>query len=113
MISLSIKQVSKITDTPPHTLRFWEKEFDGILIPDRTKGGQRRYNQESISLIERIKLSKNQGLSLSMIRHKLCQNHEDQNDHFHTVDFLAEKVSKIVRDEIYNFFQNKHNAIKN
>jgi hypothetical protein len=36
MHNLTIKQASEITGIPSHTLRFWEKEFEGILIPSRT-----------------------------------------------------------------------------
>ncbi|MCF8067729.1 MAG: MerR family transcriptional regulator [Desulfobacterales bacterium] len=110
---LSIKQVSKITDTPSHTLRFWEKEFEGILEPDRTQGGQRRYSQETISIIERIKLFKKQGLSLSIIRHKLTENNEITDQDINSINLLAEKVSEIVRTEIYNYFNNHNNISKN
>ena len=30
---LTIQQVSRITGIPPYTLRFWEKEFEGIPRP--------------------------------------------------------------------------------
>ncbi len=42
MSNLTIKEVSELTSIPTHTLRFWEKEFDSILVPLRTPGGQRR-----------------------------------------------------------------------
>jgi len=107
---LSIKQVSGITGTPSHTLRYWEKEFEGILEPDRTRGGQRRYSQEAISVIERIKYLKKQGFSLSIIRNKLTQGEETQDQNISSIDLLAEKVSEIVKDEIYNFFQSNNSA---
>ncbi len=67
MSNLTIKQVSHLTGIPTHTLRFWEKEFDGILVPLRTQGGQRRYNSESISLIESIFKEMNKKISNSRI----------------------------------------------
>jgi DNA-binding transcriptional MerR regulator len=78
MHNLTIKQASEITGIPPYTLRFWEKEFEGILIPSRTNGGQRRYNEEHISIIEDIKRLKKQGIYLSRIKEKLSnkENHK-------------------------------------
>ncbi len=52
---LKIGQVSHLVDVPIYTLRYWEREFPEILIPLRTPGGQRRYNQESLQVIYRIK----------------------------------------------------------
>jgi len=38
MEKMTIRQVSEATGIPSHTLRFWEKEFVGILEPARTEG---------------------------------------------------------------------------
>ena len=46
--SATIKQASYITGVPLHTIRFWEKEFKGFLRPQRTNGGQRRFDETSI-----------------------------------------------------------------
>ena len=53
------------------TLRFWEKELDGILAPLRTHEGQRRYTVENIAVIEEIKKLKKKGMSLPEIKRKL------------------------------------------
>ncbi len=50
-----IKEVSKITGVPAHTIRFWERDFNEYLIPVRTRGGQRRYSSQDIEIIEKIK----------------------------------------------------------
>lgn len=52
---ISIQEVSVLLKVPKPTLRFWEKELDGILVPLRTDGGQRRYTVENITVIEEIK----------------------------------------------------------
>ena len=52
----TIQQLSTKLNIPKPTLRFWEKEFEGILVPLRTKGGQRRYAPGHVSLIEEIKM---------------------------------------------------------
>lgn len=42
---------SQITGIEVHTLRYWEKEFEGYLNPVRTSGGQRRYRAEDIQTV--------------------------------------------------------------
>lgn len=49
----SISEVSDKTDTEVHTLRYWEKK--GLLLPTRTASGQRRYSEDQISEILRLK----------------------------------------------------------
>lgn len=49
--SVSIGMASQITGVEIHTLRYWEREFDGILCPERTEGGQRRYRPEDIQTV--------------------------------------------------------------
>ena len=51
---LSIGQISKLFNVTPYTLRYWEKEFNGILTPKRTKGGQRRYSKQDRRVIQEI-----------------------------------------------------------
>jgi len=52
---LSIGEVSKLYRISSYTLRYWEKEFDGILNPNRTKGGQRRYSKKCLRTVDEIK----------------------------------------------------------
>jgi DNA-binding transcriptional MerR regulator len=51
----SIGDVSKICAVPSYTIRFWEKEFGNFLSPIRTRGKQRRYDDEHINQLMRIK----------------------------------------------------------
>ena len=51
----TINEVSKITGVPAHTIRFWEKDFNSFLKPDKTPGGQRRYCVRDVRIIEKIK----------------------------------------------------------
>lgn len=48
-----VGEVSEILGVPATTLRYWEKEFDG-LSPARV-GNQRRYTKADIEIIRRIK----------------------------------------------------------
>ena len=106
--SLTISEVSRLTNTPCHTLRFWEREFAGILSPSRTKGKQRRYAKETVALIEQIRRLRADGTSLSKIKRTLSHEETEPAMHEPRIDLLAERVSAIVRDEIYNFFQEEH-----
>lgn len=52
---ISIGDVSKICGVPCHTIRYWEREFIDELLPSRTCGKQRRYSDDDINKILRIK----------------------------------------------------------
>jgi len=49
-----IGDVSRLTDTKPFVLRFWETEFP-MLQPVKTPKGHRLYRQEDVDLIRAIK----------------------------------------------------------
>jgi UDP-N-acetylglucosamine 4,6-dehydratase len=50
-----IQEVSRRLELPLSTIRFWEVEFADILRPRRTQGGQRRYSDKDIELLNLIK----------------------------------------------------------
>lgn len=121
---LTIHQVSQQLDVPKPTLRFWEREFEGILVPLRTNGGQRRYAPEHVSIIEEIKMLKKTGLGLIEIKRKLGKGIEDlligRFDDWEKgsnrgqmsgdkrtggIDLLADRVAEAVRSEVLRFFQ--------
>jgi len=87
-------------------LRFWEKELDGLIVPLRTQGAQRRYTSEHLFLIEEIKRLKRKGLSLVDIKNKLNNNYnaEGSNSNSQRIDLLANQVAEIVKSAIYRFF---------
>jgi len=109
---LSIQQVSQHLDVPKPTLRFWEKEFEGILVPLRTNGRQRRYAPEHVSVIEEIKMLKKAGLSLAEIKGKLEKGQKSEaggqrsgDGRKEGIDLLAERVAEVVKIEILKFFR--------
>jgi DNA-binding transcriptional MerR regulator len=63
----TILQVSERLKVPKPTLRFWEKELNGMVVPLRTHGGQRRYTAQNLLVLEEIKRCRENGLSLSEI----------------------------------------------
>ena len=101
----TIQQLSQKLNIPKDTLRFWEKEFEGILVPSRTNGRQRRYSSEDISVIERIKGLRDAGMSLTGIKEKLTNSEKGEYQNSYKIDLLANRVAKVVKVEIHNFIR--------
>ncbi len=53
-IHYTIGQVSELTDIPQSALRYWETVFDA-LDPLKSPGGNRKYSEEDIRIILKIK----------------------------------------------------------
>jgi len=109
---LTINQLSLLLNVSRPTLRFWEKEFVGTLVPLRTKGGQRRYTSEHITIIEEIKKLKRTGNSLEEIKRKLgnetmaeAGNRRPGDLRADRIDLLAERVAEAVKLEVLSFFK--------
>lgn len=66
MEGYSISQVAERFGVEPHTLRFYEKE--GILTPERTASGVRRYTEENIAQMEMAMCLKSTGMPLKDIK---------------------------------------------
>jgi len=108
----SIQQLSTKLKIPKPTLRFWEKEFEGILQPLRTNGGQRRYAPEHVSIIKEIQNMKRAGLSLVEIKRKLgeslmLETGSQRSGHVRTdgIGHLAERVAEVVKIEVLKYFE--------
>ena len=108
----SIQQLSSKLNIPKPTLRYWEKEFEGILLPLRTNGGQRRYAPEHVSVIKEIKMLKKAGLSLVEIRRELGKammaqagSQKPGDGRTDGIDYLAERVAEVVKMEVLKFFE--------
>ena len=105
---LTIKEVSQWLGVSRHTLRFWEKELSGIIVPLRTQGGQRRYTLEHLILIKEIKRLKKQGLSLVDIKENFSNNNNHESSDITKVDLLANHIADIVRSAISNFLKSEN-----
>jgi len=105
--TLSIQDLSLKLEIPKSTLRFWEREFEGFLVPLRTKGGQRRYTAENIIIIKKVKRLREKGVSLAATHAHLMKEYPAKMDKVHPnrIDFLANRVAEVVRDEVCRFFQ--------
>jgi DNA-binding transcriptional MerR regulator len=107
--TFTIQEVSKRSGVSTHTLRFWEKELPGIVVPQRTKGGQRRYTLEHLLVIEEIKSLKTKGFSLSDVKRELNQPFDSDEEHYNhqRADVLANKIAELVRAAIFQFLEGK------
>jgi len=110
----SIQQVSEELNIPKPTLRFWEKEFEGMLQPLRTSGGQRRYTSEHIAIVEKINALKKTGLSLAEIKRRLGRGlslesggQRLKGDPIVAVDILVERVTEAVKAELLKYLKIK------
>jgi len=103
--TLTIGEVSQKLNVSPHTLRFWEKELEGVLTPLRTKGGQRRYTPKHIYIIKEIKDLKDRGLSLAEIKQRMGREGMHDNLSFEVVDRVAKEIAEVVRLALQSFLR--------
>jgi DNA-binding transcriptional MerR regulator len=69
-----IGEVSKLTQTKPYVLRFWETEFPA-LKPAKSKSGHRIYRRQDIELVLEIRrLLYGKGFTISGARRHLANN---------------------------------------
>ena len=103
----TIQHLSLKLEIPKSTLRFWEREFEGILVPLRTAGGQRRYTDEHVSIIRKIKRLRERGMTVAETHSQLLKKYGNKMEDFNSarIDFLAQRVAEVVRDEVYRFFE--------
>jgi len=109
MKTLTIQELSDRAGISKHTLRFWERELKGVIVPMRTKGGQRRYTVEHLLVVEEIKRLKGKGRSLDDIRRDLNQRFNSEAEHYNhqRADVLANKIAEMVRTAIFSFLEEK------
>jgi DNA-binding transcriptional MerR regulator len=102
----TIHQASEKCGVPRSTLRFWERRFSPFLDPVRSPGGQRRYSNRHLNIIERIYSLKKQGLGLGAVYDVLRQEHAaaDRPNRHAKLEALAARVAGMVKSEVYRFF---------
>ena len=54
-VMLNIGQVATLTGVKKTTLRYWEKEFNEYLKPQRTETNRRQYNMEDVHKVENLR----------------------------------------------------------
>jgi DNA-binding transcriptional MerR regulator len=82
-----IGEVSKLTQTKPYVLRFWETEFP-TLKPAKSKSGHRLYRRQDVEAVLEIKqLLYGKGFTISGARKYLANNSKSEAEQRHL--FLA------------------------
>ncbi len=72
--AVGIGTAARLTDVEVHTIRYWEEEFPGVIEPIRTEGGQRRYTDEHLAVLRRIKnLLRGEMLTIPGARRRLME----------------------------------------
>ena len=96
ILSIESKKGKKL---PPHTIRFWEKEFKQ-LKPKILNGNRRYYDTKNIKLLKKIHfLLKEQGMTINGVK-KILNNKEtlkldEISNRSITSDILKSKITKI------------------
>ena len=103
--SMTIQEASRLVDVPRHTLRFWEKELGGGLVPQRTSGGQRRYTEEQVITARLVKGLREKGYRLAQIKEMLGPRPagEQKDPTNESIDRLVRSVAEIVSREVFRF----------
>jgi DNA-binding transcriptional MerR regulator len=64
-----INEVAKRLDIPAHTLRYWEKQFGGLIKPTTGVAGRRYYRPEVVEKIATIKtLLYDRGMTIAGVK---------------------------------------------
>ncbi len=89
----TIKEVSQMMKLKPSTLRFWEKEFDGIN-PRTNKKGDRYYTVKDIDRLKAIhNLLKERGYKIEGAKRILAKRNPDGPDRYELIRRLEEAKS--------------------
>jgi MerR family transcriptional regulator, light-induced transcriptional regulator len=62
--ALNIAALAKRTGVQPDTLRKWEHRY-GVICPERTPGGQRRYSERDVARVQWLKARLSEGYRIS------------------------------------------------
>lgn len=105
---ISIRDAAKIIGVPPHTIRYWEKEFSDFLVAPRTLGKQRRYGDQQLHKLRTIfRMLKEEGYSIAGAKRALAKQNQAANLGGATHPSLAslstemaEKILALVKNEL-------------
>ena len=68
----TIREVAELTSLPPHTIRFYEKEFAEQIHVSRTPGGHRLYDEEALQTLQTVlTLIREKGMTIKGARQAL------------------------------------------
>jgi MerR family transcriptional regulator/heat shock protein HspR len=86
--TLSISAVSRLTNIPVSTLRFYERELPGLFHIRKTAGGHRRYGESDVARFVTVRrLTESEGLGLADVRRVLASRGD--------AEVLREEVERV------------------
>ena len=106
---VSIRDAAKIIGVPPHTIRYWEKEFSDFLVAPRTLGKQRRYGDMQLHKLRTIfRMLKEEGYSIAGAKRALAKQNQAANigsvsanpNPASLSSEMAEKILALVKNEL-------------
>lgn len=105
---ISIRDAAKIIGVPPHTIRYWEKEFSDFLVAPRTLGKQRRYGDMQLHKLRTIfRMLKEEGYSIAGAKRALAKQNQAANiggggnpSLASLSTEMAEKILALVKNEL-------------
>lgn len=98
----SIGELSDALDVQQSTLRYWEDEFDR-LNPDHSPGGQRRYRQDDVETVLKIRhLLRDEQFKIDGARKKLqnWNNYQSPDKTANSIQSLCDKSLEEINEFI-------------
>lgn len=92
----SVSVAAALADMHPQTLRSYDRM--GLVVPQRTKGGGRRYTPRDVNRLRLIqRLSQAEGINLNGIK-RIVELTNQLDAQQHRIDELTELVSQLLED---------------
>jgi len=93
----SISEVASFLQIAESNIRFWEKEFEDFVKPQRTAKGNRQFTMKDIEVLKQIKyLVKDCGMTLDGASKRLSKNRTDVETNMEIVARLEEIKKTLV-----------------
>ncbi len=97
----TIGEVSLELGVEPHTIRFWEKEFEE-LHPVKRRGNRRFYSEEDVAILHEIRnLLHNKGYTIKGARQAMTQNKNTPTEN-KQADFFSDQNKEPKTSEALN-----------
>jgi DNA-binding transcriptional MerR regulator/methylmalonyl-CoA mutase cobalamin-binding subunit len=91
----SIGTTSRLSGVPVETIRIWERRY-GVPMPQRTKGGHRKYDDEQVKLLQAMKALVDSGMRVGTLTDRPVQEILQAADRLQS----DQAVVRAVKDEV-------------
>jgi len=96
-----ISVAAELAGVHPQTLRIYERK--GLVDPNRTSGGSRRYSEADIALLRRIQELTNEGLNLAGVKRVLALEAQLAELREHLEQLTSEAAERV--DEVHRQYR--------